>query len=114
MNRPEDCKQPLTSNNELDNALGRVDQMLRAHGGGVELVRHEGNCAVVRFTGMCRGCLFRPITMEATVRTVLSQVPGIDTVTAEGVRISAEATQRLRSQLSEENRNFWLKFQPRS
>jgi len=114
MNRSDDCKQPLARNTELDKALGRVDQMLRSHGGGIELVRHESNRAVIRFTGMCRGCLFRPITMEATVRPVLSQVPGIEAVDAEGVRVSVEATQRLRAQLSEESLNFWRELEPRS
>ena len=77
----------------------RVDELswlMGTHGGGLELesVAEDGTVRV-RFTGMCNGCTFRPLTMAGTIRRALDSVPGVHRVEATGTRISEEAEQRL-------------------
>ena len=73
---------------------------MSAHAGGVEIADVADDGAVrLRFTGMCAGCAFRPLTMEGTIRPAVSAVPGVTSVHADGARISDEAAERLRSRL---------------
>ncbi len=64
--------------------------------GGLELdaVAPDGTVRV-RFTGLCTGCPYRPLTMAGTVRPALLQARGGTAVEATGSRISAEAEARL-------------------
>jgi len=80
----------------LDERVEHVDRMLKAHAGGVELesVTSEGD-VVVRFTGMCTGCLYKPVTMAATVRKELMTVHGVQSVRCVGGRVSEEIEERL-------------------
>jgi Fe-S cluster biogenesis protein NfuA len=78
----------------------RIEQVCRvmgAHAGAIELLDVSPAGGVrVRFTGMCTGCLFRPLTMMGTIEPALLQVPGVTSVEAAGARISAEAAERMR------------------
>ncbi len=74
-------------------ALSRV---MRAHGGGLELVR-PGHDAEVRFTGMCVGCAGRPLCLENLVTPALLAVDTVTSVTAAGVRTDEAALDRFRS-----------------
>jgi Fe-S cluster biogenesis protein NfuA len=81
--------------------LRDVSRLLRTHAGGlaVEDVSDDGTVRV-RFTGQCTGCMFRPVTLEATIRPALLDVPGVACVEADGCRVSEEASRRLR-------RGYW-------
>lgn len=80
----------------LTSEIARVNRRLRAHGGGIDLIRvSEAGVVDLRFTGMCCGCPYKALTWNGTVRAILSQVPGVSALTAPGVRISEEAEARL-------------------
>lgn len=79
----------------LERAVADVDQALRAHAGGVELVSERDGAVELRFTGMCTGCAWKPQTMAATVRPALLAVDGVRSVTAAGARTSEEADRRM-------------------
>jgi Fe-S cluster biogenesis protein NfuA len=88
---------------ELESRIAVVDDLLKAHAGGLELESVSGNGeVVVRFTGMCTGCIYKPVTMAATVRRELMAVPGVRSVTAVGGRMSQEAEERLAYYLRDE------------
>jgi Fe-S cluster biogenesis protein NfuA len=84
----------------LDAALVLTNRTLAAHAGGVELVEVRdgpaGREAVVRFTGMCTGCAFKPMTLAATVEPMLTGVDRITAVHALGGRADPEAMARAR------------------
>lgn len=80
--------------------LRRIDSLnriIRSHAGGLELVEltPEGE-AVVRYTGMCAGCDYRPSTTAGTVEPALLDVPGVRRVTVLGSRIDEDALATLR------------------
>jgi Fe-S cluster biogenesis protein NfuA len=85
--------------------LARIDQVsaaIGAHAGAIELLAvNEAGTVRVRFTGMCTGCLFRPLTMIGTVEPALLGVPGVTAVEAAGTRISTEAATRMRHYLGD-------------
>jgi Fe-S cluster biogenesis protein NfuA len=85
---------------ELAEAVVRTNRALAAHAGGIDLVEvregGSGREAVVRFTGMCTGCAFKPMTMAATVEPMLTDVAGITSVQALGGRADVEAMARAR------------------
>ena len=84
----------------LAEAVVRTNRALAAHAGGIELVEVRdggtGPEAVVRFTGMCTGCAFKPMTMAATVEPMLTAVEGVESVQALGGRADPEAMARAR------------------
>jgi Fe-S cluster biogenesis protein NfuA len=77
-----------------------VRALMSAHAGGVELIDLSPRGGVrLRFTGMCAGCPYRPLTMEGTIRPALESVPGVTAVQADGARVSEEALARMRRYL---------------
>lgn len=90
---------------DRDALLARIDQVsaaIGAHAGAIELLEVSAAGVVrVRFTGMCTGCLFRPLTMMGTVEPALLTVPGVSAVEAAGTRISTEAATRMRHYLGD-------------
>jgi Fe-S cluster biogenesis protein NfuA len=81
---------------ELDDRLQVLSNLIATHAGGVEVVDlSEDGTLHLRFTGMCQGCPYRPLTMAATIRPSLLAVDGITGVVAAGSRISEEAESRL-------------------
>ena len=83
-------------NTPVEVAVAAAGRALRAHAGGLELVEVVDGEAVVRFTGMCTGCAFKPMTMAATVEPLLRAVPGVRGVRALGGRADEEAMARAR------------------
>jgi Fe-S cluster biogenesis protein NfuA len=80
----------------LNKRIAEVNQLMAAHAGAIELVDvSEQGRVTVRFTGMCSGCLNKPLTMATTVRPALTQIQGVTSVEAQGGRISQEAEARL-------------------
>src|ERR1700736_2623062 len=80
----------------LDRRIHELNRVMDGHAGAIELVGvSESGEVELRFTGMCTGCPYRPLTMAGTIRPVLLAVPGVTKVAAMGSRISAEAEQRL-------------------
>jgi Fe-S cluster biogenesis protein NfuA len=76
--------------------VSEVSRLLAAHAGGIELERLDEQGRVgIRFSGMCTGCLFRPVTLATTIRPALLEVDGVTSVEAAGVRVSEHATRRL-------------------
>ena len=88
---------------EIDGAalalrIEEVCRLMRAHAGAIELVEVSTAGAVrVRFTGMCAGCMFRPLTMRGTIAPALAAIAGVSAVHADGARISEESAARLAS-----------------
>ena len=81
---------------DLDSCIATLAAALNAHAGGLELlgVSREGT-ARIRYTGMCAGCLLKPLTTAALVAPALTRVADIRRVHVEGGRISAEAEARV-------------------
>jgi Fe-S cluster biogenesis protein NfuA len=85
----------------VENRVEELARLMNTHGGGLELESlTEDGTVRVRFTGMCTGCTFRPVTMVGTVRRALVAVPGVRRVEAAGSRISEEAEERLATALA--------------
>jgi Fe-S cluster biogenesis protein NfuA len=80
----------------VERRVSEVSRLLGAHAGGIELERLDEQGRVgIRFTGMCTGCLFRPVTLATTIRPALLEVDGVTGVEAAGVRVSEHAARRL-------------------
>jgi Fe-S cluster biogenesis protein NfuA len=80
----------------LEERIADVNALMSAHAGAVELldIGADGTVTVL-FTGKCRGCEVKPMTMAATVRPALLAVEGVTEVLAAGTRVSEEAAQRM-------------------
>jgi Fe-S cluster biogenesis protein NfuA len=63
------------SREALEARISDVNALMSAHAGAVELldVGADGTVTVM-FTGKCRGCEVKPLTMAATVRPALLAV----------------------------------------
>jgi Fe-S cluster biogenesis protein NfuA len=86
----------------LERRIGQVRAVMRAHAGAIDLVEVTPAGVVrVRFTGMCAGCPFRPLTMRGTILPALSELPGVTGVEAAGARISDEAAARVQRYLGD-------------
>lgn len=80
----------------VEERIRELSAYIRMHAGGVELAElTNGGAVQVRFTGMCTGCPYRPVTMAATVRPALMEIEGVTSVEAVGSRISAQAEKRI-------------------
>jgi Fe-S cluster biogenesis protein NfuA len=79
---------------EVEDAVRELNLALRTHGGAVELVGVDDDMVTLRMVGLCAACLFKPITMEATIRPFIAERLGLQ-VQMTGARISAEAQERL-------------------
>lgn len=87
----------------LEERIRQVCAVMRSHAGAIELVGVDADGVVeLRFTGMCQGCPFRPLTMHATIAPALLTVPGVTEVYAAGARISEFAQERLRAALGDD------------
>jgi Fe-S cluster biogenesis protein NfuA len=85
----------------LSSTLDRLQDLLAVHAGGIELVElTRDGTAHLRFTGMCTGCMYRPLTTAATVRPFVLAAEGVRAVEIEGSRISHEAEARLADALA--------------
>lgn len=79
----------------VDATVSELDRALRTHGGGVELEGHAADGALrLRMTGLCGGCLYKPMTVAGTIRPFVEDRLGVG-VEVVGARISAEAEERL-------------------
>jgi Fe-S cluster biogenesis protein NfuA len=86
----------------LAQRIRQVCAVMRSHAGAIELVGVDAAGVVeLRFTGMCQGCPFRPLTMHGTIIPALLAVPGVTEVWAAGARISEFAQERLRAALGD-------------
>jgi Fe-S cluster biogenesis protein NfuA len=84
----------------LEERIRELSTYINMHAGGLTLSHVSDDGAVeIAFTGMCTGCPYRPVTMVATVRPALMDVPGVTSVTALGSRVSAQAERRLAEDL---------------
>jgi Fe-S cluster biogenesis protein NfuA len=80
----------------LTDRVRQICEVMAAHAGGIEVdqVSSDGDVRV-KFTGMCTGCLLRPVTMAGTIRPALLSVPGVRSVHAAGSRVSEFAEERI-------------------
>ncbi|WP_145010696.1 NifU family protein [Mycobacterium marseillense] len=79
----------------VEHTLNELNQALRSHGGGVEQVGDvEDGVLRLRMTGMCAGCLYRPLTTISTLRPFIAEELGLE-VEVTGARVSVEAEQRM-------------------
>jgi Fe-S cluster biogenesis protein NfuA len=100
------------SREALKGRIADVNALMSAHAGAVELldVGADGSVTVM-FTGKCRGCEVKPVTMAATVRPALLAVEGVTEVLAAGTRVSEEAARRMAEAFgSDDARTRWLQM----
>jgi Fe-S cluster biogenesis protein NfuA/nitrite reductase/ring-hydroxylating ferredoxin subunit len=77
---------PIPLAERVEEALVSVRPYMKTHGGGVELVRMEGNVAHLRLLGGCDGCAASSSTMELAIREALDEVaPDLEAVEVEGL-----------------------------
>ena len=77
---------PVPLAERVEEALVSVRPYMETHGGGVELVRMEGNVAHLRLLGGCDGCAASSSTMELAIREALDEAaPDLDGVEVEGL-----------------------------
>src|SRR2546421_647915 len=80
----------------LDRRIHELNRVMDGHAGAVELVGvSESGEVELRFTGMCTGCPYRPLTMAGTIRPALLALPGVNQGAARGSRNPAGGEQRL-------------------
>jgi Fe-S cluster biogenesis protein NfuA len=101
-NRPGDIEE---RDARIAEHVEMLSDFLGQHAGGVTLenVDEDGH-VTVRYTGMCTGCLYRPVTMGATIRPFLLDVEGVTGVEAVGSRMNDKAN----AQLEEDLGRWWL------
>jgi Fe-S cluster biogenesis protein NfuA len=88
---------------KLGQCIEDLQDVLAAHAGGIELVELKADgTARLRYTGMCTGCMYRPLTTAATVRPFVLAADDVTAVEIEGSRISEEAEARLAEALVQE------------
>jgi Fe-S cluster biogenesis protein NfuA len=93
----------------LEQRLEDLQRILAAHAGGIELVElTSAGTARLRYTGMCTGCMYRPLTTAATVRPFVLAADEVSAVEIEGSRISQEAEARLAEALAPAALSFRL------
>lgn len=84
----------------LASRIASINVLLRSHAGEIELVDVSNDGVVtVRYTGMCAGCDYRPLTMAGTVEPALRDIAGVTQVIAIGSRVSEHALERIRESL---------------
>ena len=77
---------PIPLAERVEEALVSVRPYMETHGGGVELVRMEGNVAHLRLLGGCDGCAASSSTMELAIREALDEAaPDLEGVEVEGL-----------------------------
>jgi Fe-S cluster biogenesis protein NfuA/nitrite reductase/ring-hydroxylating ferredoxin subunit len=77
---------PVPLAERVEEALVSVRPYMETHGGGVELVRMEGNVAHLRLLGGCDGCAASSSTMELAIREALDEAaPDLEGVEVEGL-----------------------------
>jgi Fe-S cluster biogenesis protein NfuA/nitrite reductase/ring-hydroxylating ferredoxin subunit len=77
---------PVPLAERVEEALVSVRPYMETHGGGVELVRMEGNVAHLRLLGGCDGCAASSSTMELAIREALDEAaPDLDGIEVEGL-----------------------------
>ena len=74
---------------------GRIRPVLQVHGGDLTLLSVSNGIVSVRFEGACVGCPLRSVTMAITIGPALRAIDGIESVRAEGVRVSQASEARL-------------------
>jgi Fe-S cluster biogenesis protein NfuA len=80
----------------LARRIDSINRLIRAHAGAIELdAVDDDGCLHVRYTGMCTGCDFRPVTTAGTVEPALLDLPGVTQVEVAGHRTSDDATARI-------------------
>jgi Fe-S cluster biogenesis protein NfuA len=80
----------------VEGTVAYINRLLSAHRGSVQVYESEDPGVLrVQFGGMCTGCPLRPLTLAATIRPLLLQVPGVTDVAMTGGRISHEAEARI-------------------
>ncbi|WP_184863932.1 NifU family protein [Acidovorax soli] len=86
----------------LQARIASVNVLVRSHAGEIELVGVAGDGRVtVRYTGMCAGCDYRPVTTAGTVEPALLDVAGVTSVAVAGPRISEAACARIGATLDQ-------------
>lgn len=79
----------------LARRIDSINMLIRAHAGGITLDSVDDAGEVrVRYTGMCTGCDYRPVTTAGTVGPALLDLPGVSRVKVIGTRASADALKR--------------------
>jgi Fe-S cluster biogenesis protein NfuA/nitrite reductase/ring-hydroxylating ferredoxin subunit len=77
---------PVPLAERVEQALVSVRPYMESHGGGVELVRLDGNVAHLRLLGGCDGCAASSSTMELAIREALEEAaPDLDGIEVEGL-----------------------------
>jgi Fe-S cluster biogenesis protein NfuA len=88
----------------LERRIASINLLMDSHAGRVDLVGVSPDGTVsLRYSGMCTGCEYRPVTTAGTVEPALLDLPGVTRVRIIGAQVSAEALDRIRATLDEGN-----------
>jgi Fe-S cluster biogenesis protein NfuA len=81
---------------KVEQELARIRPFIRAHAGDVEVtsVSEDGEVRVT-FSGACACCPARGTTFAGAILPAVEAVPGVRSVKADGVNISAAALRRI-------------------
>ena len=94
------CSNGETLARDIEEKLAaRVRPLLQVHGGDLTLLTVSNGVVSVRFEGACMGCPLRPVTMATTIGPALRAIDGVESVRAEGVRLSQASAARLAAAL---------------
>jgi Fe-S cluster biogenesis protein NfuA len=86
----------------LARRIESLNVLIRSHAGEIELANVSAEGVVsLRYTGMCAGCDYRPMTTLGTVEPALHDLPGVSKVEILGVRLSEEAMTRIEATIAE-------------
>ncbi len=89
---------PSVDRARLDRRVESLNTLIQSHAGGLQVVGLAADgCVTVRYTGMCAGCDYRPLTTAGTVKPALLDVQGVTRVRVLGARVSDEATRSIES-----------------
>lgn len=80
---------------DVEARVAALNGLLSAHAGGLDFESFDKGVASVVYTGMCQGCVLRPLTTTVTVRPALLSIPGVNDVHVRGSDMSDEARTRI-------------------
>jgi Fe-S cluster biogenesis protein NfuA len=85
---------------QLQRRIDALNVLIRSHAGEIELAGVSPDGVVsLRYTGMCAGCDYRPVTTLGTVAPALHDLTGVTKVEIVGAQVSDEALARIAASL---------------
>lgn len=78
-------------------ALDGVRRRVRAHAGDIDVVSVSDGVVTLAFTGTCMACPAQAMTLGTAVLPAIEHLPGVRSISAQGMTVSPAAMRRIRS-----------------